>query len=166
MNPQQVVADLCPTCKGKGFDPSGNICPYCRGIGLIGRDGSSEYYLEPDGKGGLKVSGIRGQSSQTASPNDAQPPSSTSRGAIGRSLFFIGLIIGYSAFVGAYVMFLDNQKVFWLVTLIFIGLFFLFILYDARLYNAIIRFITKTFLKEPQDFLTELQKRKKEAGMI
>lgn len=164
MNPQQVIADLCPTCGGKGIDPSGNICTYCKGIGLIGKDSTNEYYLIPDDKGGLMVGEIKSQLNSTDIQDKKNKLPGQKKGVL-RGFLFIFLIILYSGFIGVYILFLDNTKIFWLVNLLALGFLFLFFLYDARFFNLFIKILTRTFLSEPNDYLTQIQKIKKERGL-
>lgn len=158
---EQIRAEMCHICNGRGIKSNGQICDNCRGIGMYGTDGTNEYFLQDDGRGGLVIADTKGAvSPQTPSSQTTQPSTKQQKKQSGvlKGLLFILLIILYSGFIGIYISWINQPKVFWLVTLIAIGLLFLFVLYDARIVNALVKILTKIVLSEPDDFLTYLQK--------
>lgn len=163
--PNKIKVEVCRKCKGKGgFPATGKVCDECRGTGLIGTDGTYEYYLGDDGKGKLKVVDIKtSPSTITSSPPQQQRPSSpTQRRNVFKMLLILILIISYIGFLGIYLAWIQTPKVFWVITIIFLGVLFLFLSSNVKLLGSLISSITHIILKEPDDFLTAIKNQSKE----
>lgn len=156
----QVKVEVCKKCKGQGSFPStGKMCDECRGIGLIGTDGTYEYYLGSDGKGGLRIEGIK---SQISAPQISASDKKTlliQKRTVTKMLLFLLFIILYGGFIGIYVSWIKDPKVFWVVTIFTAGFLLLFLFSKTELLNNIVKFITSIFFKEPYDFLSAVYKR-------
>ena len=164
----QIRAEICPKCKGQG-KLAGKACDYCRGVGGIGTDGVNEYYLEHDGKGNVRVIGIRQSarsqsypSAQTDTPPTNDQNSKKQRGRILKGLLLIVLIIFYIGFLGVYITILKDMKVLVVVTIIAFGFLMLILLYNTPIVEAFVNIITKIIIKEPNDYLSAIRKRKNE----
>lgn len=154
----QVKAEICIQCKGKGLLPNGKPCDNCRGIGFIGTDGVYEYYLADDGRGNLRVVDIKSQigSSQPQKSNGIKLD--TQKKSVIRGLVLVLTIILYVGFIGLYLTWIKDIRVFWTVTIITIGLVIMFFLYDAKLINKLVNSIINIAFKEPEDFLNAVKK--------
>lgn len=156
--PPQVRAEICTKCKGKGLLPNGTPCNDCKGIGFIGTDGVYEYYLADDGRGNLRVVDIKSQINPSQSQSRNNTKLDTQKKSVVRGLFLVLTIILYVSFIGLYMTWIKDIRIFWTVTIITIGLVIMFFLYDAKLINKLVNSIINIAFKEPEDFLDAVKK--------
>lgn len=167
----QIQVEICKKCKGKGgFLKVGKVCDNCRGSGVIGRDETSEYYLERDGKGGLKIVSVKSKKKiQTTEKSTASKPKISlqkQKTNVLRMLLILFLIISYLVFLGIYFTMIKNPKVFWTVTIIALGFFFLSSIYNSKLINTIPTIFSKIIRAESQDFVTAIGKNRNSKNEI
>jgi len=157
--PKQIKAIICPKCKGNGTSSSGEICDNCRGIGFIGSDGLNEYYLSstPDGK--LKVVDIKKQNRNYPETNNHHH--SFQKKSIMKDLYFIFIILSYIVFLAIYFTTIKEQKIFYLVTIIFLGLITIVFIYNTKSLNIIVNNLINLIFKDTEDYLHALDKIKK-----
>ncbi len=126
----QIKAEICKKCNGKGaIGP--NICDNCRGIGAIGFDGLNEYYLNLDEKGNITVAGVKSQGSLNQNfeyQNDLDAGQLISKRflhkqtkGVMRGLTFIVIVISYALFILIYFLFINDPKVFFVVSIFTFG---------------------------------------------
>lgn len=162
---------VCQSCSGKGLLPSGEVCNDCRGIGATATDGTYEYYLGEDGKGGVRVVDVKqevaSQPQQNYQDNYPKEPTSPNqlkkdRTNVLRGLFFVLMIIVYFVVLALNFIVFKNDKLYWVVTVIFIGVVALFFIYNSKIIKKVMNVIVALLLNPPNDFETYFQKVKRE----
>ncbi|MBN2016013.1 hypothetical protein JW766_04230 [Candidatus Dojkabacteria bacterium] len=159
----QARAEICKKCGGQGFTPgTNNVCENCRGIGAIGTDGVNEYYLALDEKGNPQIAGIK-SSIQPTSQEAHETKLAPQRKLVLRGLIFVIMIICYAAFLGIYFSWINEKKVFWAATIIFLGFIALYALYDVKLVNKTVDLFINLIIKKPNDFATFVERKSNES---
>jgi hypothetical protein len=158
----QVQAELCSACNGKGSYSTGKVCDECKGSGAIGKDGTNEYFLQPDPKGNLIVSEIKTQSALPDTAKEASPSIKTKPSKYMKWLFLLIVYLLYAGFVGLHFIFIKNQQAFSIVTVVVIGFSILFIIYNTNILSNISTIIVKMLNKKEYDLSMYIEDRKKE----
>lgn len=159
-----VKVNICQACIGKGKLGTGAVCSECRGSGVIGTDGSNEYYIGIDSNGRPSIVDIKASSSVSPARSSSQPaePSvrpETQKSTLRAMIVLIFIIIIYAGFTIAHFTLLKNNKLFALITVIAIGSILLLAISSNSISNRILSFIMGLFVKKPNDFITEVERR-------
>lgn len=157
---RQISANVCPQCRGKGFiEDKDYKCENCRGSGLIGSDGSLEYYIQYDQQGTPRVLDVKAPFKRTQSEDMSSQQTKEQKSKVIKGLLLALLILFYCGFLGLHIFIVKDNKVFIVVSTICLGSLIFVALYDQKFMNKLSAFLIHFVLKEPNDFMKTVKGR-------